>query len=111
MKRNRAKYSEVNIINKIIVRGFPDLLQHNFKRFDESNKDIIKVIIKVLQKIKRCEHLDGKMIEKKQVKKPQEKCKPRDKSKQGGKYKNACPMLGQDHKLVDCPDNWKNKKK
>ena len=114
MKKNQTKYSETDLIEKVIQDNIPDAWQRDFENFDGSEKETLKEVLKVLLKCEKCEGIDKRLEERKGSSAYQgnNKFKRNNKVKNDSdsKYKNPCRKKGHDHEWNDCPDNWKNKK-
>ena len=110
MKRGTQKYTELELIEKIVWNTIPEAWQRDFEMFDGPRATTMQQVQTILQKVERCENLEKRNEKTKEN--TQKKSKSNDnKSDKGSKYKNPCRKPGHDHEWDNCPDNWKNKKK
>ena len=107
MKENQNKYSEEDLIKKIVQENIPDSWQEQFELLDGPKNTSLRAVQLILQKIERCENVENQTkVEDKSQKHQKNKQKS---NRNDSKYKNPCKKPGHDRDWNDCPDNWKNK--
>ena len=109
MKNGQPKYSDEELVEKIIQDNIPDSWQERFELLDGPKATDLRAVQLTLQKIERCENVEN-------AKKAEKNKDGKNKKKSGNgsgsqQRSNPCRKEGHDNDWKDCPDNWKNKKK
>ena len=108
MKNGQPKYSDEELVEKIVQDNIPDSWQEKFELLDGPKATNLRTVQLTLQKIERCENVENS----KKVEKSDGKNKKKSGDSSGGQQRsNPCRKEGHNHDWKDCPDNWKNKKK
>ena len=95
MQRRKQKYTDQELIEKIIWNTIPEAWERDFEMFDGPRATTIKQMQTILQKVERCENLEKRTEKKKEN--SQKNFKNNDsKGKKSGKYTNLCKKKGHD---------------
>ena len=107
MKKGQKKYSEEELIEKVVTDNIPDSWVDNFELLDGPKATTILDVQLTLQKIERCENNKNSQRTEKS-----NEGKGKKSGDNGNKNRsNPCRIEGHDHDWKDCPNNWRNKKK
>ena len=106
MKMGQTKYSDEELVEKIVQDNIPDSWQEKFELLDGPKATDLRAVQLTLQKIERCENVESS---KKSEKSNDEKKKKNSGESNGNQQRSSpCHIEGHNHDWKDCPDNWRN---
>ena len=106
MKEGQCKYSEEDLIEKIVQNNIPESWMEKFELLDDTKATNLRAVQLTLQKIERCENVESS---KKSEKSNDEKKKKNSGESNGNQQRSSpCHIEGHNHDWKDCPDNWRN---
>ena len=106
MKEGQCKYSEEDLIEKIVQNNIPESWMEKFELLDDTKATNLRAVQLTLQKIERCENVENS---KKSEKNNDGKKKKKSGENNGNQQlSNPCCTEGHNHDWKDCPDNWRN---
>ena len=77
MKENQNKYSEEDLIKKIVQENIPNSWQEKFELLDDPKATSLRAVQLILQKIERCENVENQnKVDDRPQKHPENKPKP-----------------------------------